>query len=150
MRTIRGGVENMRRRRRTEILIKGSSELAENMFKQIEKNYEIKTVEESENGLVMVKMRESAKNSLFYLGEVLITEAKVQINQKFGIGIVRGYKPKLAYWLAVIDAAYNLNLEELKNWERVLVKEENEIKSLVAISQAKILKTKVNFENMKV
>ncbi len=140
----------MRRRRRTEILIKGSSELAENMFKQIEKNYEIKTVEESENGLVMVKMRESAKNSLFYLGEVLITESKVQINQKFGIGIVRGYKPKLAYWLAVIDAAYNLNLEELKDWEKVLVKEENEIKSLVAISQAKILKTKVNFENMKV
>jgi len=140
----------MRRRRRTEILIKGSSELAKNMFKEIERNYEIKTVEEADNGLVMVKMRESAKNSLFYLGEVLITEAKVQINQKFGIGIVRGYKPKFAYWLAVIDAAYNLNLEEIKNWEKALIKEENEIKSLVAISQAKILKTKVNFENMKV
>lgn len=140
----------MRRKRRTEILIKGSSKLAKNMFKEIEEKYEIKIIEKAENGLVMVKMRESAKNSLFYLGEVLVTEAKVQINKKFGIGIVRGNKPELAYWLAVIDAAYNLELEEIKNWEKSLIKQENEIKNLEAISEANILKTKVNFENMKV
>lgn len=140
----------MRRKRRTEILIKGSSKLAKNMFKEIEEKYEIKIIEKAENGLVMVKMRESAKNSLFYLGEVLVTEAKVQINKKFGIGIVRGNKPELAYWLAVIDAAYNLELEEIKNWEKSLIKQENEIKNLQAISEANILKTKVNFENMKV
>jgi len=150
MKIVRGGVEAMRRRRRTVILIKGSSELLKNMFEEIEKKYEIKTIEEAENGLVMVKMRESAKNSLFYLGEVLVSEAKVQINQKFGVGIIRGNKPEVAYWLAVVDAAYNSNLEEIKNWEDILVKEENKIKSLEATRDAKILKTKVDFESMKV
>ncbi|AGK98330.1 phosphonate C-P lyase system protein PhnG [Clostridium pasteurianum] len=140
----------MRRRRRTEILIKGSSEIAKNMFKEIEKNYEIKTIEEPDSALVMIKMRESSKNSLFYLGEVLVTEAKVQINEAFGIGIVRGNKPEFAYWLAVIDAAYNLELKETGSWEKILVEEEKRIKTEEALNDSKILKTKVNFESMKV
>lgn len=150
MKIVTGGVERMRRKRRTEILIKGSREVAKNMFKEIEKNYEIKTIEEADVGLVMIKMRESSKNSLFYLGEVLVTEAKVQVNEKFGIGIVRGNRPEFAYWLAVIDAAYNSNLKETDNWEKVLIEEENIIKNLEVINEAKILKTKVNFETMKV
>ncbi|SMC27056.1 alpha-D-ribose 1-methylphosphonate 5-triphosphate synthase subunit PhnG [Clostridium acidisoli DSM 12555] len=140
----------MRRRRRSEILIKGSSELAQEMFREIEKNYEIKTIEDSHNALVMIKMRESAKNSLFYLGEVLVTEAKIQIDEKFGVGIVRGNKPEFAYWLAVIDAAYNLELEETKKWEEKLFEEEKAIKKLESEKEAEILKTKVNFETMKV
>lgn len=140
----------MRRRRRSEILIKGSSELAKGMFREIEKNYEIKTIEDSHNALVMIKMRESAKNSLFYLGEVLVTEAKIQIDEKFGVGIVRGNKPEFAYWLAVIDAAYNLKLEETKKWEKKLLEEEKVIKKLESEKEAEILKTKVNFETMKV
>jgi alpha-D-ribose 1-methylphosphonate 5-triphosphate synthase subunit PhnG len=140
----------MRRRRRSEILIKGSSELAKGMFREIEKNYEIKTIEDSHNALVMIKMRESAKNSLFYLGEVLVTEAKIQIDEKFGVGIVRGNKPEFAYWLAVIDAAYNLKLEETKKWEEKLLEEEKVIKKLESEKEAEILKTKVNFETMKV
>lgn len=140
----------MRRRRRTEILIKGSREIAKNMFKEIEKNYEIKTIEEADSALVMIKMRESSKNSLFYLGEVMVTEAKVQINEAFGIGIVRGNKPEFAYWLAVIDAAYNLKLRETNSWEKILIEEEKRIKSEEAVNEAKILKTKVNFESMKV
>ena len=140
----------MRRRRRTEILIKGSSEIAKNMFEEIDKNYEIKTIEEPDSALVMIKMRESSKNSLFYLGEVLVTEAKVQINEAFGIGIVRGNKPEFAYWLAVIDAAYNLELKETGNWEKILVEEETRIKAEEALNDSKILKTKVNFESMKV
>lgn len=140
----------MRRRRRSEILIKGSSELAKGMFREIEKKYEIKTIEDSHNALVMIKMRESAKNSLFYLGEVLVTEAKIQIDEKFGVGIVRGNKPEFAYWLAVIDAAYNLKLEETKKWEEKLLEEEKVIKKLESEKEAEILKTKVNFETMKV
>lgn len=140
----------MKRRRRTEILIKGHSEIAKNMFEEIDKNYAIKTIEEPDSALVMIKMRESSKNSLFYLGEVLVTEAKVQINEAFGIGIVRGNRPELAYWLSVIDAAYNLELKETCTWEKILVEEEKRIKTEEALNDSKILKTKVNFESMKV
>lgn len=139
----------MKRRRRTEILVRGSEKLAESLFEEIEKKYEIKMIEKPNTGLVMVKMRESAKNSLFYLGEVLVTEVKVQINKKFGLGIVKGYRPDLAYWLAVIDAAYNSNLEETNAWEKMLVEEKKRIKKAESLKEAQILKTKVNFETMK-
>ena len=41
----------------------------------------------------MVKVRESAQRTLFYLGEVLITECKVMINGFLGIGMVKGHEP---------------------------------------------------------
>lgn len=138
----------MKRRKRTEILIKGSKEIAKAMSDGIDKKYKVNVIEEPNNGLVMVKMREDAKKSLFYLGEVLVTEAKVQINNKLGIGIVNGVNSELAYWLAVIDAAYNAELEETKNWEAILKAEEEKINVEMQKQQSKILNTKVNFDTM--
>ena len=77
----------MIRKKRTEILIKGSAEVSVKLAQDILTVYDIKTIEETNNSLVMVKVRESAKRSLFYLGEVLITECKVMINGSLGIGI---------------------------------------------------------------
>lgn len=138
----------MNRRKRTEILIKGDQNIAEKLALEINKNYEVKVVQESENGLVMVKMREAAQKSLFYLGEVLITEAKVQINEELGIGIVSGNKPDLAYYLAVIDAAYNANIKETSKWNTLLQEEQIRINNEIQNQQLNILKTKVNFETM--
>ena len=69
----------MIRKQRTQILIKGSAEVSVNLAQEILTVYEVKTLEEPNNSLVMVKVRESAQRSLFYLGEVLITECKVMI-----------------------------------------------------------------------
>lgn len=138
----------MNRKRRTEILIKGSNEIAKKLCSEIDKKYTVKIVEEPNYGLVMVKMRESAKKTLFYMGEVLVTEAKILIEGKLGIGIVSGNNIELAYWLGVIDAAYNADLEETKGWEKILNCEEIKIKEEMKKKQAKILMTKVNFENM--
>ncbi|OOM78636.1 phosphonate C-P lyase system protein PhnG [Clostridium sp. BL-8] len=138
----------MNRRRRTEILIKGSTEIAKKMFIEIGEKYEVKIIEEPNNGLVMTKMREEAQKSLFYLGEVLVTEAKVQINGKLGIGIVRGNETELSYWLAVIDAAYNADLEETKSWQKLLEDEEKRIDEEMQKYNSRVLKTKVNFATM--
>ncbi|MBC8061934.1 MAG: phosphonate C-P lyase system protein PhnG [Clostridiaceae bacterium] len=138
----------MNRKRRTEILIKGSSKIAKKLSLEIEEKYIVKVVEEPNYGLVMVKIREAAKKSLFYIGEVLVTEAKVLIEGKLGIGIVSGNKTELAYCLGVIDAAYNAALEETKSWEKILFCEEIKIKEDSKKREAKILMTKVNFENM--
>ncbi|HZK53360.1 MAG TPA: phosphonate C-P lyase system protein PhnG [Desulfosporosinus sp.] len=140
----------MLRKKRTEILINGSSEVSVKLSQEILTVYEVKTLEEPNNSLVMVKVRESAKRSLFYLGEVLITECKVMIQGALGIGMVMGHKLELAYNLAIIDAAYNANCPETKEWTSVLLREGDRIKGNCEASQNKILKTKVNFDNMDV
>ena len=118
------------------------------MFIEISEKYEVKIIEEPNSGLVMTKMREEAQKSLFYLGEVLVTEAKVQISGKLGIGIVRGNETELSYWLAVIDAAYNADLEETKDWQKLLEDEEKRIDEEMRKYNSRVLKTKVNFATM--
>lgn len=140
----------MKRKKRTEILIKGSSQIAVRLAQEISDRYEVKRIEEPNNGLVMAKVRETARNSLFYLGEVLITECKVQVGGCLGIGIVKGQDPELAYRLAIIDAAYNAGLKETKNWTEILMNEEEEINKKNEVLKNRILKTKVNFETMDV
>lgn len=140
----------MNRRKRTEILVKASAEVAENFAEEILKKYNVIVVEESNNGVVMVKLREKAKSSLFFLGEVLITECKVMINGSLGIGIIKGNEPERAYHLAVVDAAYNANLAETDDWENVLKTTEEIIVQDNKVFSNKVLKTKVNFETMEV
>ena len=111
----------MGRHRRTKILVLGKSGLASRLGRLICEKYPVREMEPPNEGLVMIKMRESARNTLFYLGEVLVTEAKVRIGERVGIGIVRGHKPELAKDLAVIDAAWAIPLPECALWESLLL-----------------------------
>lgn len=138
----------MNRRRRTRILIEGNPKLAKKLSETITAVYEWKEIVAPRYGLTMVKIRESAKNSLFYIGEVLITEAKVEINGEIGIGIVEGMREELARQLAIIDAAYKANLRETKSWREDLLLEEMRINKQQAMEQAKLFETKVDFQTM--
>ncbi len=140
----------MIRKKRTEILIKGSAEVSVKLAQEILKTYQVKTIEEPNNSLVMVKVRESAQQTLFYLGEVFITECKVMIDGYLGIGMAKGHELELVYNLAIIDAAYNAKLSETKDWSSVLLLEEGRIQSEREGLMKKVLKTKVNFETMDV
>jgi len=138
----------MNRKRRTEILIKSGNDLAKKLADDIRGKYEIKEIEAPNHGLVMIKIRETAKKELFYLGEILVTEAKVYIEGILGMGIVAGDKEDLALNLAIIDATYKKNLEETKSWGELLLKEETEIRKREIEIEAGILKTKVDFTTM--
>lgn len=138
----------MRRKRRTEILINGSKEIAAVLAKEILDRYETAMMEEPNDGLVMVKVRESAKKSLFYIGEVFVTECKVRIHDSIGIGIVTSHDKELAYHLAVIDAAYKASLKETEGWEALLRIEERRIEKEKAAKMNRILKSKVSFDTM--
>lgn len=140
----------MNRKRRTEILIKSDEALAKKLANSVRKKCGIKVIEEPNQGLVMIKMRETAKKELFYLGEVLVTEAKVYVNGALGMGIVKGENEELAMNLAIIDGAYKANIEETKLWEEVLIKAEEEIKDSERKEASKILETKVDFSTMDV
>lgn len=140
----------MNRKTRTEILLKSPVELAAQLAGEIQAKYDVKTIEEPNPGLVMLKVRETAYRSLFYLGEVLITECKVLINGHLGIGMIKGDKPEFAYYLAVIDAAYQAELPETKRWTKIFRQEDAIIKQLDADFKNKVSKTKVNFQTMDV
>lgn len=140
----------MTRKKRTEILIKGSKDVSAKLAQEVLGKYAVNTIVEANNGLVMVKVREKAKRSLFYLGEVLVTECKVMLNGNLGIGIVKGHEPELAYHLAIVDAAYNANLPETKEWTNILLLEEERLHKEYAELNKMVLKTKVNFETMDV
>ena len=140
----------MNRRRRTEILIEEESNLAKHLAESIAQKYKCYEITEPHYGLTMIKMRESAKNSLFYIGEVLVTEAKVEINNEIGIGIVIGMKDELAKHLAIIDAAYKAKLPETVEWESRLIDAEQRIWMKKAKRQAELFETKVDFDTMDV
>ncbi|WP_077298411.1 phosphonate C-P lyase system protein PhnG [Virgibacillus pantothenticus] len=140
----------MKRRRRTEILVQANTDLAKSLANQIKQTYTYKEIVAPQYGLTMVKMRESAKKSLFYIGEMLVTEAKVEINEQIGIGVVQGMQDDLATNLAIIDAAYNAQLPETLGWADVLLEAEADIHHKRAKQQAELMETKVSFETMDV
>ncbi|MCZ8515195.1 phosphonate C-P lyase system protein PhnG [Paenibacillus filicis] len=138
----------MKRKQRTEILINGSPEIAAALAGDIKNRYEVHVIEEPNHGLVMVKVRETAQQSLFYLGEVLVTECKVQIEGAMGVGIIKGDEPERAYHLAVIDATYEARLKETEEWAGILQTEHERIAAERAAIHAQVLRTKVDFETM--
>ncbi|OZQ60150.1 phosphonate C-P lyase system protein PhnG [Paenibacillus sp. VTT E-133280] len=138
----------MNRRQRTETLINSSSNLAAVLADEIKGRYDIDLMEEPNHGLVMVKVRETAKKSLFYLGEVLVTECKVQIAGKMGVGLIKGDEPGKSYDLAVIDAAYAAELVETAAWSAKLHMEHALLEQAYLAEHAKVMQTKVDFETM--
>lgn len=138
----------MNRRRRTEILIKSGNYLAKKLAEDIKNKYEVKEMEAPNHGLVMIKIRETAKKELFYLGEIIVSEAKVYIEGVLGMGIVAGDREDLALNLAIIDGAYKKNLKETDHWEKILLNEEAEIREIEKKIEEGVLKTKVDFTTM--
>jgi alpha-D-ribose 1-methylphosphonate 5-triphosphate synthase subunit PhnG len=136
------------RKKRTWILINGSSDLPARMCREIEEKYRVVEIDKPDEGLVLLKVRETAKQSLFYLGEVLVTETRVQIQEKIGIGIVQGHNPELSYQMAVIDGAYNASLPEVERWSHLLKDEEIKIQYNHKKEENDLSRTKVNFETM--
>ena len=140
----------MNRKRRCKVLINGNSKTAGQLAAVIKSHYKINVLDAPNNGLVMVKMRENAQQSLFYIGEVAVIEARVEVQGSIGLGLVVGSDSQLAHNLAIIDASYNANLPEVLAWEKVLLEEEILIEKEIESKTASILKTKVNFATMDV
>lgn len=138
----------MNRKNRTEILVNSDLDFLQELSNLIRKNHKVKNIENPNKGLVMMKMRESAQKHLFYIGEILVSECKVMIDNSMGLGILQGNNLRKAYHLAVIDAAYNSNIKELEAINSLISNKEKEIKKKNQMKVNKILKTKVNFETL--
>lgn len=101
-----------------------------------------------EAALVMIKKREGARGSLFYLGEMLVTETRVRVGGTIGVGIAAGYAHEAARRMAVIDAAFNAALPETEGWDELLVREEEAIAANDEAESRRIARSRVAFESM--
>jgi alpha-D-ribose 1-methylphosphonate 5-triphosphate synthase subunit PhnG len=140
--------EIMNRRLRTEILVEGKKDIARKICRIINSTYEVSIIEEPEKALVMAKCRENGKNGLFYLGEILVTDCRVSLQGKTGIGIVKGQDKTAAYDLAVIDAAYNAHIPECSGFDELLIQSGRALELERQKERNRILSTKVDFSTM--
>ncbi len=136
------------RLRRTRILVDGDEGLAKALADEIARKYGVTVLEDTNEGLAMIRMRESAQNTKYNLGEVLVTEAKAVVAGSIGIGIVVGRKRELASNLAIIDAACSARLPATEAWRDRLLSEERAIAERRAREDQSILRTRVSFETM--
>ena len=138
----------MGRRRRTRILVLGSADLRKAWADSLRAEHHCEVVEPARAGLVMVRVRESARRSLFLLGEVLVTEAKVRVDGISGLGLIRGWDEGAAEDLALIDAACRGSLSGSQAWLEALLDEERSLQERLAAERAELDESLVDFQTM--
>lgn len=142
----------MTRRRRTEIVAKAGPEFAAALAGAVKAAREARIIQEPRRAMVMVKYRESARGGLFYLGEVLVTEAKVSVDGRLGLGIAQHddeiVAADLALNAAIIDAAYEADAPECAAWEALMADAERRIAAEAAAERRRTERSKVSFDTM--
>lgn len=136
------------RQRRTRILVLGDPHVSHEWAEMLRERYPVQVLEPARAGLVMVQVRETARRSVFHLGEVLITEAKVRVAETSGLGLLRGWDPERATDLAVIDAACRAGLPEIAAWETRLLEAEAHLDAQLADERALLETSRVDFQTM--
>jgi alpha-D-ribose 1-methylphosphonate 5-triphosphate synthase subunit PhnG len=96
----------------------------------------------------MTLVRESARRSVFPLGEVLVTEAKVRVEGASGLGLVRGWDEAGAEDLAIIDASCRADLAVNLPWWEKLVAAEAQMEADRAVERTILETTRVDFQTM--
>lgn len=142
------GGDPVTRQRRTRVLILGDDALRQELANEVRASAPVVVVEAPRWGLVLATARESARRSLFHLGEVLVTQAKVRVAGATGLGLVRGNDLEAALDLALIDAACQADLPLVATWEQRLFDAENALERQLDAEQASLRSTKVEFETL--
>lgn len=123
----------MERRKRTRALIEGDRAVLERIACEIQQDHEVRVVREPAGELVMLKVREGARRTQFYLGEALVTSCAVAIDETYGYGMVMGDDEQCAYELALVDAAFSLGADRCSEWKS----RRSSSKSSVAVGAAR-------------
>lgn len=140
----------IRRRRRTRILAKSSPALARELAALVERAATVEVLQAPRQGLVMCQVRETARNSRFYLGEALMSECRVRVGETEGLGVVLGPNAELAHDMAVVDAALSAPepSEVADELERRLLAAERDLERAQAERDARVLASRVSFDTM--
>lgn len=135
----------MDKKRLFKILAKADGNCIRRISEKIKQLHDIVIIKEPNKTLAMVKLREPVKESLFYIGEVMVCEAVVDIGGMKGIAVTMGDCFEKALDMAIIDAACN---KGVFTDEALLLQLEKEQTELEQKENAMHLKTMVNFTSM--
>jgi len=135
----------MDKKRLSKILAKADRQAIAAISSEILKSYSPVIIKEPGKTLAMIKMREPVKNSLFYIGEVIVCEAVVEIDNIKGAAVLMGDDTEKTLNMAIIDAAVNMGVFSGIAALLALEKEQNDY---LMRENAMHLKTMVNFESM--
>lgn len=92
-------------RTRSLIFAEGDFAIFENLANTVLGRADVKVVKEPRTCLVMMRALDSAEQAPFHLGEVLITEAAVELDGVLGYGFALENQPVKALCFAVLEAA---------------------------------------------
>ncbi len=139
--------DDMNKKKWTTLFIRYGKKEAAEFYALHKDQMECTTVSGPIEGLTMIKVREHAQNSLFYLGEVRVTETKLRHGKEIGLGVVKGDEPELSTALAFIDLCFKTDqfTDTLNN---ILSDLEDRETEAVHKKTQEILRTKVNFDMM--
>jgi len=135
----------MEKKQLSGILAKADRQAVISMSENILKTYRPVIVKEPGKTLTMIKMREPVKNSLFYIGEVIVCEAAVEIDGVKGFAVLMGDDTEKTMSMAIIDAAVNKGVFTETTKLLALEKEQADREMR---ENAMHLKTMVNFESI--
>lgn len=141
----------MKRYERTRVLVEGSPEVARLIAVDLEEMFDVEILDEPREELVMVKVRESAHNSLFYLGEALMCSCRVRLNGVIGFGFALGDRRDAAYNLALVDAVFSdedTDIAKKTHWQSMIEKEQKRIQAKAEKQHEMIERTRVDFSVM--
>ncbi len=142
----------MERKTRTRILVEGDRDVLDQLAREVEQKHDVALVKEPTEELVMLRVRESAQRSQFYLGEALMTSCVVRIGGTYGYGMVMGEDHDKAFDLAVVDAAYTFDPAacEEAGWNALLAQSDERLQAKKRMRNEVLLKTQVDFSTMEV
>ena len=139
----------MEKKRQTRILAKADKQLVAALSSEIQETYRPVILKGPDKSLAMIRMREPVKQSLFYLGEVIVHEAVVEIDGICGAAVLMhdnaDNDAAKTLDMAIIDAAINKGVFMHMNMLLELEEQQNE---QLMRENALHLKTMVNFESM--
>ena len=135
----------MDKKRLSRILARADKNIVAELSAEIQKTYSPVIIKEPGKTLAMIKMREPVKESLFYIGEVIVCEAVVEIDGVKGVAVVMGDDTEKTLDMAIIDAAVNKGV--FTNIDKLITLEKEQNDHLMR-ENAMHLKTMVNFQSM--
>lgn len=138
----------MERKKRTRALIEGDRAVLERIACEIQQDHEVRVVREPAGELVMLKVREGARRTQFYLGEALVTSCAVAIDETYGYGMVMGDDEQCAYELALVDAAFSLGADRCSEWGVLIQEQEKLVEEQRRRRRCETALTRVDFSTM--
>jgi len=135
----------LEKKRLTKILSKADRAVITALSAGVMETHTVAIIKEPAKTLAMIKMREPVKQSLFYIGEVIVCEAMVELDGVKGMAVCMGDDTEKTLGMAIIDAAINKGV--FKGMEE-LIALEKEQENILRRENAMHLKTMVNFTSM--